>query len=354
MPVVLIIAFIASIGVHSLVLFAPDVDLSTGSESPMLVAELKMPPKPTPTPQPPVASPETKSMAANRRSARRPPAVPAESSVMAVRNSPVPIPAPGSVQELGPEHAPEGTQMPEAAPEGTQMPEAEPDLPLSSWPPVAAASVASQLPAHGRIRYRVDRGDQGFEIGFSIHDWEVVDGSYRITAVTETSGLVGFFRPLRFEIESRGRWTPAGLLPERVVTHQRGRATGQQAEFDWEALQLRIDGRPAQALRPGTQDLLSFPYQLGLLPDLGTGRSLPIVTGKKYADFRVEVVGDEDLEIPAGTFHCLHLRVPGVATTELWLAYQHAMLPVKIQHLDRKGDLYVQVATIIEISQEPQ
>jgi hypothetical protein len=59
--------------------------------------------------------------------------------------------------------------------------------------------------ARGRIRYRVDRGDQGFQIGFSIHDWEVVDGSYRITAVTETSGLVGFFRPLRFEVESRGR-----------------------------------------------------------------------------------------------------------------------------------------------------
>lgn len=344
MPVVLIIAFVASIGVHSLVLFAPDVDLSTGSESPMLVAELKMPPKPTPTPQPPVASPETKSMAANRRSARRPPAVPAQSSVMTVRDSPVQLPAPEPVQEPGSEPEQEGTEMPEAAP----------DLPPSSLPSVAAVPVASPLPAHGRIRYRVDRGDQGFEIGFSIHDWEVVDGSYRITAVTETSGLVGFFRPLRFEIESRGRWTPAGLLPERVVTHQRGRATGQQAEFDWEALQLRIDGRPAQALRPGTQDLLSFPYQLGLLPDLGTGRSLPIVTGKKYADFRVEVVGDENLEIPAGTFHCLHLRVPGVATTELWLAYQHAMLPVKIQHLDRKGDLYVQVATIIEISQEPQ
>ncbi len=349
MPVVLIIAFVASLGVHSLLLFAPDIDLSTGSESPMLVAELKMPPTPmsTPTPQPPAARPETKPVAANRRSVRRPAAMPAEPSVMAMRDSPVPIPAPGSGQEPGPEPGPEPAQ------EGIHPPEAAPDLP-SSLAPVAALPVASQLPTHGRIRYRVDRGDQGFEIGFSIHDWEVVDGSYRITAVTETSGLVGFFRPLRFEIESRGRWTVAGLLPERVVTHQRGRATGQQAEFDWETGQLRIDGRPAQALRPGTQDLLSFPYQLGLLPDLGTGRSLPIVTGRKYADFRVEVVGDEDLEIPAGTFRCRHLRVPGVATTELWLAYQHALLPVKIQHLDRKGDLYVQVATAIEISQEPQ
>jgi hypothetical protein len=42
-----------------------------------------------------------------------------------------------------------------------------------------------------------------------------------------------------------------------------------------------------------------------------------------------------------------------VATTEIWLAYDRALLPVKIQHVDRKGNLYVQVATAIELSQEP-
>jgi len=92
---------------------------------------------------------------------------------------------------------------------------------------------------------------------------------------------------------------------------------------------------------------------LGLIADLASGGSLPIATGKKYANFQLEVVGDEDIEIPAGTFRSVHLRVPGVATTEIWLARDRALLPVKIQHVDRKGNLYVQVATAIELSQEP-
>jgi hypothetical protein len=345
MPVVLIIAFLASLGVHSLLLFAPEIDWSAGSEPPTLIAELKTPPAPLPSLQP-EAKAEVKPVAANRHPARRKPtASAAPRSVLSARDSPAATPAPVSAQEPDPAPVLQGSQELEA------MPDLLPAIPS---PLAHSAPVASQLPAHGRIRYRVDRGDQGFQIGFSIHDWEVVDGRYRITAVTETNGLVGFFRPLHFEVESRGRWTAAGLLPERVMTHQKGRASDQRAEFDWDALQLRIGDRPAQALRPGTQDLLSFPYQLGLLPDLGASRSLPIVTGKKYADYRVEVVGDEDVEVPAGTFRCLHLRVPGVATTELWLAYERALLPVKIQHVDRKGDLYVQVATAIEISQEPQ
>lgn len=41
-----------------------------------------------------------------------------------------------------------------------------------------------------------------------------------------------------------------------------------------------------------------------------------------------------------------------VNTTELWLAYDYLMLPVKIRHVDRKGDSLVQVAIKIEVSPE--
>ena len=50
MPVVLIIAFAASLGMHALVLFAPEVDLSLGSEPPALIAELKATPPKVPLP----------------------------------------------------------------------------------------------------------------------------------------------------------------------------------------------------------------------------------------------------------------------------------------------------------------
>ena len=47
----------------------------------------------------------------------------------------------------------------------------------------------------------------------------------------------------------------------------------------------------------------------------------------------------------------LHLRAPGVNTTELWLAYDYLLLPVKIRHVDNKGGILVQVATEINFGQ---
>jgi hypothetical protein len=340
MPVVLIIAFAASLGAHALALFGPDIDLSTVSEPPPLLAELRTQPAPPP---PPLAKSEVKAAAAGgsmvRRSAtrRRPPAPAAPLPLSTEADSPLAIPEP--------------MPSPEPMQEREIEPSLEPAVPASPLPALAPAT--STLPARGLIRYRVDRGDQGFQIGFSIHEWEAADGAYRITAVSETTGLVAFFKPLRIEVESRGRLTAAGLVPEHFMTRREGRATGESAEFDWDSMQLRMGNRPVQALSLGSQDLLSYPYQLGLIADLASGGSLPIATGKKYANFQLEVVGDEDIEIPAGTFRSLHLRVPGVATTEIWLAYDRAMLPVKIQHVDRKGNLYVQVATAIELSQDP-
>jgi hypothetical protein len=334
MPVVLILAFAASLGVHALALFAPDVDLSIASEPPPLVAELKPVPKAAPLPEP-MAEPVARTVPAKGRVARRRPAATTVSR---------PVP---NVPE-SPALIPESVAAP--APAAEPAPSAE----VGSEPePAAPEPVQSRFPVRGLIRYRVDRGDQGFQIGVSTHDWAVVDGAYRITAVTDTSGLIGLFRPLRFEVESRGRLTAAGLLPEHVVSRQKGRGAEDTADFDWAAMQLHVSGRPVQTLRPGTQDLLSFPYQLGLISDFTPGSSLPIATGKKYANYRVEVVGDEEIQVPAGTFRCLHLRIPGVATTELWLAYDRSLLPVKIQHIDRKGDLFVQVATAIELSEEP-
>jgi hypothetical protein len=61
MPVVLIIAFAASLGAHALALFGPDIDLSTVSEPPLLVVELKTPPAPPPLP---LAKSEAKAAAA--------------------------------------------------------------------------------------------------------------------------------------------------------------------------------------------------------------------------------------------------------------------------------------------------
>ena len=349
MTVVLIIAFAASLGVHALALFGPEFDLSNAAEPTPLVVELSPLAKVAPLPDP-LARSETSVEAvsnatanakpqrvAGRKVPRRPVERPAPPPVVKAQETPVPTPAPAAALENEYKQENEAGDQAEAVAAS-----------LLAMP----APTESRLPARGMIRYRVDRGDQGFAIGHSTHDWEIVDGAYRFTAVTETTGLVALFKPLRVELESRGRLTVAGLVPEHFVTREAGHAARELAEFDWANMQLRMPGRPAQALTPGAQDLLSFNYQLGLLANLASGSSLPVATGKKYGQYRLEVVGDEEIEVPAGTFRCLHLRVPGGSTTELWLAYDRALLPVKIQHTDRKGDVYVQLATTIELSQE--
>jgi hypothetical protein len=279
-----------------------------------------------------------------RKTSRKAPAHPPSPTVSATP-SPQAVPAPAvesAAETVGgaPESA--SASAPDSVPEnaGTASSGASAGAP---------AIVADRLPARGRIGYRVDSGDQGFQVGTSIHDWEIANGAYRITAVTETSGMVGFFRPLRIDVESRGRMTDSGLVPEHFVTRRKDGTGGEGAEFDWSRRQVRMGARPPQSLDAGAQDLLSFPYQLSLLAHLQSGDGMPIATGKKYANFRLEVLGDQEVSVPAGTFRCLHLRVPGVATTELWLAYDRAMLPIKVQHVDRKGNILVQVATAIDL-----
>ena len=236
-----------------------------------------------------------------------------------------------------------------AAPQATvDAAEVSPKLPESEAPP----PVSPRLPSRGSILFRVDRGDSNFEIGVAHQEWEFDAGRYRLYSVVETTGLVSLFRSLRVEMESLGRFTENGLQPEVFGVLRDGRKAREKALFDWESMKIRVSNRPEQALNLGAQDLLSFYYQLGFLdiPPGGAG-SMPVATGKKYSMYRLENLGDEEIEVPLGVLRTRHLRAPGENSTELWLAYDYRLLPVKIRHVDNKGGSLVQVATEIHFGQ---
>ncbi len=333
MPVLLILAFAASLGIHGMVLFGPDYELPGPSDPPPLHAELK--PLPKTKAHDEETHPPTKVAAVNEH--KVPPAKkPAGKTVRTARTAVA--------------HAPASpVSVPEAASADTVPAATKP----ADVPPAEAAAAVRPMPAAGRIRYRVDRGDQGFQVGLSVNDWQVVDGAYRITSVTETTGLVGMLRPLRIEYESRGHTSADGLVPDQFIVRQNGQPTENGAEFDWAQKQLKMGNRPPETLQAGAQDVLSLPYHLGMLADPARVGHIAITTGKKYGQFRLEVVGEEEISVPAGTFHALHLRVPGVAQTEVWLARDAAQLPVKVQHVDGKGNILVLVATSIESGSVP-
>lgn len=349
MPQALLLALAASLGIHLVALFGTEFDISAEPQPSPIMAELR--PLPAPSPpnervdkpiEPEVAKPAIKPLPTRKN----PPRLKARAQPPVGATPVLNVPESTSPTPVSPPSSP---PSPIEAPTDTETSEAVPPEPI----PTSGDQVAGhRLPERGTIQYRVDRGDANFEIGFARHAWEIFDGHYRLTSLVETTGLAWLFKPIHSEMESRGTVTADGLRPDFFVMQKNNDGDRERIFFDWETMKARVGNRADQDLPVGAQDLLSFNYQLGFLPDLATGTTLQIAHGKKFKAYRLEVLGDEQIETPAGVFRTLHLRAPGEKTTELWLAYDYLLLPVKIRHVDGDGDSYVQVATQIQLSPE--
>jgi len=323
MPIAIVLALAASLGIHVAVLFGPDVELFGGADEPLpLRAELQAPPAP------PAAA-----------------AQPAQSRLPEPRPAGKPRPKAKRLPMARP---------PAAAEAPTISSESEPASPMVAAPgeetvpaPIKPEPVRPLLPANGVIRFAILMGSQGFQVGRAEHRWEFTeDGRYHLFGMTETSGLVGLFKPVRFENESRGRLVAGGLQPEQYLTRKNGKDANENAEFDWSAPQVLLsrDGQ-ARPVAPGTQDILSLNYHLAYVRQPESGATLGVVTGKKYERYALDSLGEEEIDTPAGHFRTLHLRAMTDSTTEIWLALDHHRLPVKIRFTDKKGDVFEQIAT---------
>ena len=317
MPLVLIAALAASLGLHGLALWGTELDLAPADaveEPARLQATLVAPPQaralPPPAPVPPAARP------ARPGTARKPAA-----------------PLPDAPPSLG---GAAGEAVVEAPGPAAGAPE-----PAAGG---AGFQGAGDFPPRGEIRFAVYRGEQGLEVGRAVHRWEMAEGRYRLQSVTETTGLAALFKPIRIETESRGRLDRQGLHPEAYRVSRNGSPTGESADFDWSGGQVRMGSRDWQPLRPGSQDLLSLHYQLAYQPGLEAGAAFGVATGKRYDQFQFDALGETLLETPAGRFRALHLQHLGSNRTEIWLAVDHLLLPVQIRHTDRKGDVFRLVA----------
>lgn len=341
MPLALLFAFAASIGLHALVLFGADINLSAKPENPPILAELRPAPMAQPAP-PPVSE---KKLSNPRKAPAKAPRR-AESEVSSgPRVMSVPESSPDTVAPI---------ESSAASVPGEPKPPPEPPSVVSSPPELEKPTAIAErnLPPRGQIRFRVDRGDSNFEIGSARQEWEIVEGRYRLVSVMETTGLIRLFKSVRSEMESLGEMVPEGFRPDVFITTLNGRDGKGKAFFDWNNMRIRVGGRGEQALVDGAQDLLSFGYQLGFVPHIEAGATLWLATGKRFALYRLEVAGDEEIETPAGTMRTLHLRATaGEQLNEVWLAYDYVLLPVKIRHVDKEGDSYVLVATELKLGE---
>lgn len=352
------LAFLASLAIHALFLFGMPFVLPMPPESKPLQVEMKPMPKAR-AGEFPISQPPSKLQPARQSSRKTPRHRVARGKKSAVSTAPALI-APESARAVPtrPPMAEErGTsaEVRNAAETMDNVDEADLGATASGdggemgSPDAQDAVTMRGLPPRGRIVYRVDRGDREFEIGRAISEWEVAEGRYVLRLQMETTGLVWLFKSYRIDMESRGWLTAVGLRPERFTIRRNGGTAKEHAEFDWSQMRLSVADKPPQPLDPGAQDLLSFNFHLGFMPDPKLATRLPIATGKKYAIYPLDAVGDEEIELPMGRVHTLHVRSAGEQTTELWLAYDYFLLPVKIRHVDRQGSSFVQVATNIQV-----
>lgn len=322
MPAALLAALLGSLALHVAALWGTSIELpGSAPEAPPLQAELR--PLPAAVPPPALAKPSQPLRHGTANSTVRPlePAGHSPTPTLA----PTPAPADDSDALV--------TEMPQNSTSTATI------QPLAAPQPVLSGS--------GTIRFALYKESINFPVGRAEHHWEFdADGAYRLRGVTETSGLVALFKPVRMETESSGRLTGAGLQPEHYRVQRNGKDTNENADFDWARQEVRLarDGS-VQAIAPGTQDMLSLAYQLAYLPRPEAGASLGVVTGKKYERYALDSLGEEEIVTPAGTFRTLHLRAMTDNVTEIWIALDHYRLPVKIRFTDRKGDTYIQVAT---------
>jgi len=268
-----------------------------------------------------------------------------------------PGPAAAKPKRPKPKSAPVAPRQEEVS-RGDTPPAAEAPVPAEeaspAGEPVAVLpEVKMTLPNFVRIEYRVTMGEGAFPIGRAVQEIRHDGAQYSMRNDAETTGIVSLFRPARIVNVSAGEVVASGLRP-REFWVRRDNGKGEAGHFDWEAGLARLDNGRQYPLEAGTQDLLSMFGQLTVLALDGGELSLPVATGKKIERYDFAVLGRERIATPRGERATLHLRnrqPDSREATEIWLGMDDGRLPIKIRHVDRRGDIFDQVAVRIEFEE---
>lgn len=251
---------------------------------------------------------------------------------------------------------PTQTEPYEPAPEEALPPE-PPATAAATEPVVLATAPSSTLkpdarplpafPRKGRITFNLVYGRDQFPVGQTVQTWEVDGTRYQLTSRSETNGIVDLFRSQHRTYLSRGALTEDGLRPESfLMSRNRGRGPEEaRAQFDWSSGNVTLGPAASQrehALPRGSQDLVSFMYQLALDPPPPGRLRMPVTNGTRLETYVLEVFPEEKIETPLGVLRALpirQVRAPGTEGIDLWLATEYRHLPVRIRIYGRDGEL---------------
>lgn len=219
------------------------------------------------------------------------------------------------------------------------------------------------LPRRGRIAYDLHYyvSDAPALVGHTVQTWEAADNTYKLDSRSEPVGLARLTRFGPRIYHSSGTVTERGLQPLEFTSSVtlRGKADESAARFDWanSALQFgRAADQKNSALPAGSQDLLSFMYQLALAPPPRGRLTMPITNGTRFESYDIDVHDEETITTPLGNLRALPVKQvprPGRESIQVWLAADYHYLPVRIRVMNRDGTPGgEQVATEIHIGEK--
>jgi hypothetical protein len=174
------------------------------------------------------------------------------------------------------------------------------------------------------------------------------DGSYLYESRRTPTQLVSWLFKDKLHETSRGTLAGNSVRPDKY--HYRrsgGRERTAELSFDWQTMTVSNqveDSRWEMEIPAGTLDKLAS--QLAMMLALRAGETeitFNIADGGKLKEYRFRVVGQETLELPAGTFETVKitkLRKNKKRETYIWCAPALSYLPVRIWQREKNDAEY--------------
>lgn len=200
------------------------------------------------------------------------------------------------------------------------------------------------LPRQAQLTFIAYKGTD-FQVGEALHRLEIGDDkSYTLKVSMNTTGLASIFKTFEANQQSSGTLTAQGLQPDEF-SETKNTSKGKEAlgtKFDWQERTLSFSNGSNTPLPERAQDILSFMYQLSQLPLNQGAVTLYINNGKKLERYELAVGEEEEIQTRLGKLRAIPLNkvhAPGEEGLIIWLGVEYRLLPVKIRHIDRNGQL---------------
>jgi hypothetical protein len=239
--------------------------------------------------------------------------------------------------------AAKGEAEAEAEGERTSAGEATP-----ARPPLFGTALGA--PPTGRWQLRVHYGEytESNVVATLEYSIEVEGDRYRMRTEGRAEGLTRLLYSGVLTQSSTGRLGVDGLQPGRY-SEQRGKRAERWAQVDYGAREVSFSGGQRRPLVDGAQDRLTVLMQLSLLARAQpsrfvAGASIEIdeIGSSDIQKVRYAVHGDAVLETEQGPLRTIHLeriepRRTDAPKVEVWLGYDHHLIPVRIRATDIGG-----------------